>query len=248
MLFRPSRIVSILFLASLTVAPVYSQTATFSGRVTDQNTGLPIPDVAVVAVGNLTGPRVAVSNSAGDYTLEMGPNTSIRLRAYRTNFVFNPAVTGFASIGGFITGSRTLNFTGTALPFSILIFPQGPILLTEDNSPQALALDSVHMARDPFPLTNTNYFGPDKQTRIKLLVVDLDLYNGETLSIVSVQAVDSSAIAFDLPVEDLRKVPGTPWMSQLTVRLPNNIPVPNVLTVTVTARGLASNAATIRVQ
>ena len=248
MLFRPSRIVSILFLASLTVAPVYSQTATFSGRVTDQNTGLPIPDVAVVAVGNLTGPRVAVSNSAGDYSLEMAPNTNIRLRAYRTNSIFNPAVTGFASIGGFITGSRTLNFTGTALPFSILIFPQGPILLTEDNSPQALALDSVHMARDPFPLTNTNYFGPDKQTRIKLLVVDLDLYNAETLSIVSVQAVDSSAIAFDLPVEDLRKVPGTPWMSQLTVRLPNNIPVPNVLTVTVTARGLASNAATIRVQ
>ena len=97
-------------------------------------------------------------------------------------------------------------------------------------------------------MTNPIYFGPDKQTRIKLLVVDLDLYNGETLSIVSVQGVDSSAIVFDLPVEDLRKVPGTPWMSQLTVRLPNNIPVPNVLTVTVTTRGLASNAATIRVQ
>jgi len=106
----------------------------------------------------------------------------------------------------------------------------------------------MHMARDPFPLTNANYFGPDKQTRIKLLVVDLDLYNAETLSIVSVQGVDSSAITFDLPVEDLRKIPGTPWMSQLTVRLPNNIPVPNVLTVTVTARGFASNAATIRVQ
>ena len=248
MLFRPPRIISFLILLLLTVVPVCSQTATFSGRVTDQNTGLPLPDVAVVAVGNLTGPRVAVSNSAGDYTLEMGPNTNIRLRAYRTNFVFNPAVVGFASIGGFITGSRTLNFSGTALPFSILIFPQGPILLTEDNSVQALALDSMHMSRDPFSLTNTNYFGLDKQTRIKLLVVDLDLYNAETLSIVSVQGVDSSAITFDLPVEDLRKVPGTPWMSQLTVRLPNNIPVPNVLTVTVTARGFASNAATIRVQ
>ena len=248
MLFRPTRIIGFLILLLLTVVPVCSQTATFSGRVTDQNTGLPLPDVAVVAVGNLTGPRVAVSNSAGDYSLEMAPNTNIRLRAYRTNFIFNPALVGFSSIGGFITGSHPLNFSGTALPFSILIFPQGPILLTEDNSLQALALDSVHMARDPFSLTNPIYFGPDKQTRIKLLVVDLDLYNGETLSIVSVQGVDSSAIVFDLPVEDLRKVPGTPWMSQLTVRLPNNIPAPNVLTVTVTARGLASNAATIRVQ
>ena len=248
MLFRPSRIIPFLFLASLTVAPVYSQTARFSGHVTDQNTGLPIPDVAVVAVGNQTGPRVAVTNSQGDYTLEIGANTNIKVRAYRTNFIFNPALIGFTAIGGFVTGSHPIDFTGTQLPFSSLIFPQGPILLTEDNSLQALALDSVHMTRDPFPLTNTNYFGPDKQTRIKLLVVDLDLYNAETLSIVSVQAVDSSAIAFDLPVEDLRKVPGTPWMSQLTVRLPNNISVPNVLTLTVTARGLASNPATIRVQ
>ncbi len=98
----------------------------------------------------------------------MGPNTNVRVRAYRTNFIFNPALAGFSSIGGVITGSHPIDFSGTQLPFSILIFPQGPVLLTEDNSLQALAVDSVHMTRDPFSLTNTNYFGPDKQTRIKL--------------------------------------------------------------------------------
>jgi hypothetical protein len=237
----------LLFLAVLAVEPVYSQTVTFFGRVTDQNTGLGLSDVAVVATGNQTGTRVAVTNSQGDYTLQLGTNTNIRLRAYRTNFVFNPALVGFSSIGGPITGSHPLDFSGTALPFSILIFPQGPILLTEDNSLQALILDSVFHTRDPFTLTNGNYFGTDKQTRLKLLLVDVDLYNAETLSIFSVQAVDSSQVAHDLQVEDLQKVPGTPWMSQLTVRLPSDIPVPNQLRVTVTARGLASNEATIRV-
>jgi len=248
MQFHPSRMISLLFLAVLAVGPVYSQTVTFFGRVTDQNTGLGLSDVAVVATGNQMGIRVALTNSQGDYTLQLGTNTNIRLRAYRTNFFFNPAVVGFSSIGGPITGSHPLDFSGTALPFSILIFPQGPTLLTEDNSLQALLLDSIFHTRDPFKLTNANYFGTDKQTRLKLLLVDLDLYNGETLSIISVHAIDSSQVAHDLPVEDLQKVPGTPWMSQLTVRLPSDITVPDQLRVTVTSRGHASNEATIRVQ
>jgi hypothetical protein len=241
-------ILSPLLLILITGAHAYSQTATFSGRVTDSATGLGMPDVAVVGVGNQSGARVALSNAQGDYTLVMGTNTNIKLRAYRTNFFFNPVTAGFTSIGGPLTGTHPLNFSGTALPFSILIFAQGPVLLTEDNSLQALALDSVFLTRDPFALANTNYFGTDKRTRIKLLVVDLDLFNGETVSIISVQGIDNSAIPHDLPVEDLRVVPGTPWMTQLTVRAAEGIATPNVLTITVTVRGLSSNAATVRLQ
>ncbi|HSB27292.1 MAG TPA: hypothetical protein VLE19_05540 [Pyrinomonadaceae bacterium] len=248
-MFHPPRTTSLLVLVFLTnVASASAQTATFSGRVTDQNTGLGIPEVAVVAVGNQTGARVAVTNGLGDYAIEMGTNTNIQVRAYRTKFVFNPLFTSFSSIGGPVTGLHPLNFEGTAWPISILIFPLAPVLLTEDNSLQALALDSLLLTRDPFSLINSNYFGSDKQTRIKLLVVDLDLFSGETLSIISVQAVDNQQIPYDLAVEDLRKVPATPWMSQLTVRLPNNISIPNELRVTVTARGFASNAALIRAQ
>lgn len=243
-----ARFFSPLLLLLVTVAHAYSQTATFSGRVTDTNTGLGMPDVAVVALGNQTGPRVALTNTQGDYTLEMGTNTNIKVRAYRRNFVFNPVFVGITSIGGPITGSHPLNFAGTALPFSLLIFPQAPILLTEDSSPQALALDSLFLTRDPFPLVNANYFGTEKQTRIKLMLVDLDLFSGETLSIISVQGLDNSAIPHALPVEDLQMVPGTPWMTQLTVRAPEGIATPNVLTITVTARGLTSNAATVRLQ
>jgi hypothetical protein len=243
-----SRILSPLLLVLFTVVRVYSQTITFTGHITDANTGLAMPDVAVVAVGNQTGTRVALTNAQGDYTLEMGANTNIKVRAYRTGFIFNPVFVGFTSIGGTLTGQHPLNFQGTALPFSILIFPQGPILLTEDSSLKALALDSVFLTRDPFALVDPGYFGTDKRTRIKLLLVDLDLFNGETMSIISVQGIDNSAITHDLPVEDLRMVPGTPWMTQLTVRAPEGIATPNVLTITVTTRGFASNAATVRLQ
>jgi len=230
----------------IAAAPVYSQTATFSGRVTDSTTGLGLPDVAVVAVGNQTGTRVALTNAQGDYTLVMGTNTNITLRAYRKGFVFNPVFFGVTSIGGPITGSHPRNFSGTAFP--VLIFLQAPILLTEDSSLQALALDSVLLTRDPFPLVSANYFGTDNRTRIKLLVVDFDLFNGETFSMISVQGIDNSAITHQFPVEDVRIIPGTPWLTQLTVRAPEGIATPNDLTITVSARAQTSNAVKIRLQ
>ena len=238
----------ILALFLLSAAPVCSQVATFSGRVSDETTSQGIPDVAVVAQGDLTGTRVAVSDSQGNYTLQVGANTNIKLRAYRKNFIFNPAFIGFTSIGGFVTGPRTVDFQGAALPFPILIFAQAPILLTQDSSREGLAIDSVFYLRDPLSLSNDFYFGSDKRTRITLLLVDLDLFQGENLSILTVQAQDKTMVTHNLVVEDLRKVPGVPWMSQLTVRLPDLLAVPNDLTMTVTARNLTSNAVTLKVQ
>jgi hypothetical protein len=244
---RPSLCLSFTLVLTTAVS-AYSQTATFSGKVTDQSTGLGIANVAVVAQGNQTGTRVAVTDTQGNYTIPMGPNTNIKLRAYRTNFVFNPAQVIFLSSGSILTGPHQLDFSGTALPFPILIFAQAPILLTEDDSLKAFSVDSLFLKRDPFPLLNNDYFGNDKRTRIKLLLVDLDLYSGETLSIVTAQAIDQSQIPHNLVVEDLRKVPGVPWLSQLAVMLPSDLVVPGQLTVSVTVRGLTSNAATISVE
>jgi hypothetical protein len=224
-----------------------SQTVTFSGKVTDQNTALGIPDVAVVAQGNLTGTRIAITDTQGNYTISMGANNSVKLRAYRKNFVFNPVAVGFVSIGAFLTGSQHLDFSGAALPFSVFIIVREPILLTEDDSLKALSVDSVFLNRDIFPLLNNQYFGSDKRTRITLLLVDLDLLSGESLSAVTAQAIDQSQTAHNLPVEDLRKVPGVPWLSQLTLMLPGDL-VPGELRVSVAYRGRSSNSATIRVQ
>jgi hypothetical protein len=226
-----------------------ARTATFSGRVTEQSTGEGIAGVAVVGEANQTGARVAVTDTQGNYTLPFGPNTTIRLRAYKTNYFFNPAIVGYSSLGGFpLTGTFTQNFAGTNFP--VLVLARAPVLLTEDNSLNALALDGVMRTRDPFSLTNENYFESDKRTRLTLLLVDLDLYpnQGETISIVTAQAQDALLRTYALAVEDLRKVPNVPWMSQLMVRLPTELAGVTDVNVTVSARGLASNAARIRLK
>lgn len=101
-----------------TAGAAYSQATTFSGRVTDQNTTLGIPNVAVVAVGNQSGTRVAITDTQGNYTISMGGSNNVKLRAYRTNFVFNPLQVAFIAVGGPLVGPLQQNFTGAALPFS----------------------------------------------------------------------------------------------------------------------------------
>lgn len=225
-----------------------AQTVTFSGRVTEQSTGEGFAGVAVVGEANQTGVRVAVTDPQGNYTLPFGSNTEIRLRAYKTNYIFNPVIVGYSSRGFPITGTFTQNFAGTSFP--VFVLGRSPVLLTEDNSLNALALDGVIQTRDPFSLTNENYFGSDKRTRLTLFLVDLDLYpnQGETISIVTAQAQDAQLRTYALAVEDLRKVPNVPWMSQLIVRLPSELAGVTDVNVTVSARGLASNAARIRLK
>src|ERR1044072_8804707 len=100
----------LLTLVLTTALTSYSQTATFSGRVTDQNTGVGIANVALVAVGNQTGTRVAITDTQGNYMISMGANNNVKLRAYRTNFVFNPLQFIFVSIGSPV-GLQQRDFT-----------------------------------------------------------------------------------------------------------------------------------------
>lgn len=227
-----------------------AQTATFSGRVREQSTGQGIADAVVVGEGNVTGTRIAVTDAQGNYTLPFGDNTNIRLRAYKTNYIFNPVIVGFSSIGGFpITGPITRDFDGASLP--ILIITRAPALLTEDNSLNALTLDGVIRTRDPFTTASDHYFGSDTRRRLTLLLVDLDLHpnQGETLATtVTVQAQDTQSRTFSLTPEDLRKVPGIPWMSQLTVRVPPELAGAGDVMVTVSVRTQASRAARVRFQ
>lgn len=251
--FNPSPFVArILLLPIVFVCAAWSlkaQSVTFTGRVTDQNTGQGIAGVAIAAQGNQTGTRVAVTDTQGNYTLPFGANSNIRLRAYRTQYVFNPVVIGFFSPGGLpIVGTIQQDFSGLALPFSILIFGQSPIILTEDGSLNALGLDGVFQTRDPLAVANNNYFGSDKRTRLQLYVFDLDLFSGETTSIISATAIDAQQVSHALAVEDLRKVPDVPWMSQLTLRLPSDLTGPSDPFVTVTVRGQPSVAARIHIK
>ena len=232
---------------SYAVTPAQSAVFTLSGRVTDQNTGQGISNVAVTANGNLTGTRVAVTDANGNYLLAMGANNNITFRAYRTNYVFNPLSVTRTSTQ-IITGQETRDFTGAANPLSIRLFDVAPVLLTEDDSLRALTLNALTRTRDPFgPMTAFN-FSADHRTRLVLLLVDLDLFNGELLAnTITATAEDVQARLYTLVPEDLRKVPGLPWLSQLTVRLPAELTGPGNVNLRVATRGQNSNSATVRI-
>lgn len=231
LLARISLVTIVLLLCAVAIT---AQTATFTGRVTEQSNGQGIAGAVVVAEGNLTGTRVVVTDSQGNYNLAIGANTNIRLRAYKTTYLFDPLMVVFVSSGPPLSETFQRDFAGTSFPVRIITMP--PVLLTEDNSLNALALDGVVRTRDPFTVNNDNYFGADKRTRLTLLLVDLDLYQGESLSLVTVQAQGQSGI-FNLIPEDLRKVPGFPWMTQLIVRVPAELAGAGETNVTVTFQG-----------
>ena len=121
-----------------------------------------------------------------------------------------------------------------------------PVIVTETNSDLAIALDSVTMMRDPFPLTTPFNFSANGRTRLMLFVMNLDLLAGENSLAVTARAEDASLNVFPLTVEFVGKVPSFDWLTQVVVRLPDNTPSAQPIFVSVSLRGQTSNKARVR--
>ncbi|HEX6717792.1 MAG TPA: M12 family metallo-peptidase [Pyrinomonadaceae bacterium] len=143
------------------------------------------------------------------------------------------------AVGNVFFNISNANFSITA---------SSPVLLTLENDPSgAVALNSVTLLRDPFPLFDPHNFSLDGRTRITLFAMNLDLANGEDISAVTVEAEDSQHKIFQLPVEYVGKVPGFAWLSQVVVKLPD-LPGSGDVAVTISFHGAKSNNAIIRIQ
>jgi len=123
-----------------------------------------------------------------------------------------------------------------------------PMIVTEPNTDSAVALESVWLMRDPFPLTTPFNLSADGRTRLSLFVMNLDLNPGENASSVTARLEDASLKVYPLTVETVGKVPGFDWLTQVIVRLPNDTPIAQTLFVSVSFRGQTSNKARIRMQ
>jgi len=124
-----------------------------------------------------------------------------------------------------------------------------PILLTEENSERAIALNSVSFERDPFSLTSEHNLGPnsDKRTRIVLLASNVESFPGEDLSTLTAQIEDPQHTVSDLQVESVRKVPNEGY-TQVVVRLPQQITNYGDFRVSISLAGTVSNKAIIRLK
>jgi hypothetical protein len=122
-----------------------------------------------------------------------------------------------------------------------------PVIITEQNTDIAIALDSVIWIRDPFLFTNTLNFSSDQRTRLMFFVRNVDLLPNENMSSITVRAEDAQLNQFPMTVEFVGKVAGFDF-TQLVVRLPDNLPTGQTLFVSVTLRGQTSNKGRIRMR
>jgi hypothetical protein len=132
---------------------------------------------------------------------------------------------------------------------------QQPVLLTYKDrafnvTGRATALDSVALISEPFPViaTPTQNFSSDQRTRITLFAYYLELKAGEDLTAITAEAEDSQHVVYALPVEAAYEVPNFSWLTQVTVRLPDQLQGIGNVAVSVKLRGLASNKLPITIK
>ena len=158
------------------------------------------------------------------------------------NFPTSTARIKVEAIGNIFFSVSIPNFTIT--PDSTL----APTLLTEANTNQAVALDSVMFMRDPFPFTTAVNFSPDQRTRIALFAVGLGLMPGEDNSVVTAEAEDAAHNIFPLTIEYVGRVPNFDWLTQVNVRLPDGLISTGDILVSVKLRGGPSNKVVVGIR
>ena len=123
----------------------------------------------------------------------------------------------------------------------------GPVLLSEETSTRAIALESVVCLRESFSLTSSIPWSTDRRTRVVVFAMNLALQPGEDLSVVTADAEDGAHRHYDLAVEYLGPVPGQEWMTAVILRLNDNLGDVGDVLVQISSRGSASNRVRIAI-
>ena len=129
---------------------------------------------------------------------------------------------------------------------TLTVQPTAPILLAEENTDIAIAFSSVTLLRDPFSLTDLHNFSLDNRTRVALFAANLELLSGEDSSALTVTAEDSALNVYPLTVEFVGNVPDFDWLTEVVVRLPDNLPANQDIWVTITLHAKTSNKVRFR--
>ena len=150
----------------------------------------------------------------------------------------------------FVNLSNPTNATiSDAQGVGTIVSDDAPVLLIDDNTGRALALETVFLTRDPFSLTNPfNLSTTDQSRRVSLFVWRLGLLPNDTAANLTVTADDGAGGVYPLTVESVGTFAPVADVTQIVVRLPNNVVgAPRDLFVKVQLRGPASNQAVIKI-
>jgi hypothetical protein len=221
-------------------------TFTVSGTVKD-TTGAAMAGTMVILISDVTGTQFTSTDQNGNYVLTYlgGMSHSLRILPSKSGFVFNPLLTIFTG-SGTVSGDKSINFEGTAIPI-VLSVVQPPILLTQENSLRSLALDSVTWTSEPFGIAGDHNFSTDQRTRVSLFVVNLELNQGEPISVITAQAENAAGQIFPLTVEYFGAAPNFSWLKQVIVKLPVEIATGVDVKVTLKNHDTAGNTVLLKV-
>jgi len=122
------------------------------------------------------------------------------------------------------------------------------VLISEEGTDSAVAVEPVTRARDPFPFTQLIPFSTDARTRVMLFAQNVQLLPGETASALNATAEDAAHNVYPLTVERVDPLPGFEWMSAVVVRLNDQMSnSTGEVLVGVTLRDVSSNRVRFRV-
>jgi probable HAF family extracellular repeat protein len=130
-------------------------------------------------------------------------------------------------------------------PKAFLLTPTQPLLITEPNSTKAVVVETIWYLRDPFSLQTPVALSPDRRTRLTIVARNIEVVAGENIPAPTVQTEDAQHQLVDLPVEFIGKVPGATWLTQITVRLPDQLNTAGEIQLRISFRGQTSNAGSI---
>lgn len=137
---------------------------------------------------------------------------------YPYRFTWDPLAAGIYNVSATAFDNKGASTTSRSVIFEIKA--GAPQLLTDTNTSRLGVLESVTLLKEPFGVVSEHFFSPDQRTRLVLFGVNLELRPDENLSAITVQAEDSQQRKYLLPAENISRVPGFPWLSQVTVKLP----------------------------
>lgn len=182
---------------------------------------------------------------SGALTLTFNPGDTFR--------TVDVAVRGDSLVEGteqfFVNLSNPVNATiADGQGIGTIVDDDALILLTEANSQRAIALDSPLLTRDVFTIANTLNFSSDHTTRVSLFAIGVKLAAGETASAVSATAEDSQGTVRPLAVEFVGKAPGFDWLTEVIVKLNDQITLTGDVKVKITLHGETSNIVVIGVK
>ncbi len=115
------------------------------------------------------------------------------------------------------------------------------VLISEETSTRAVAVDSVTQKREPFTTTSAVQWGSDSRTRIMFFAMGLSLQAGEGATAVTADAEDGAHKIHHLPVEYVGPVPEQEWISSIVLRLDDQLTDVGDVLVGISYHGTLSN-------